>query len=184
MQQHRCNPYGHPIAPRPRPAAAFPLHPMRMPVHCTPASPFPLHRRKSPLSPFPLFPGLHQGAIHSIQRVQCAVGARVTVQASHRQFPSLLHRRSRPSTFPFLPELGAGGPLSFCQTFFVGGRGGGGGRIRSEHVGGAIRFILQVPWTRSTRGPARFPDSKFGAAACFRKPQLRPNNCVQVLSPT
>ena len=46
---------------------------------------------------------------------------RVTVQALHRQFPSLLHRRSRPSTLPFLPGLGVGGPLvGVCLLFCVG----------------------------------------------------------------
>ena len=48
---------------------------------------------------------LWEGAIHIIQRVQCTVGVRVTVQALHRQFPSLLHRWSRHSTLPSLPGL-------------------------------------------------------------------------------
>ena len=58
--------------------------------------------------------------IHIIQGVQCTVGVRVPVQALHRQFPSLLRRRSRPSTRPFLPRLGVGCPLAvFCLFCFV-----------------------------------------------------------------
>ena len=60
------------------------------------------------------------GTMHIIQRVQCTVGVRVTVQALHEQFPSLLHRRSLPSTPPFLPGLGVGGPLvGFCLSCSV-----------------------------------------------------------------
>ena len=60
------------------------------------------------------------GAFHIIQRVQCTVGVRVTVEALRRQSPSLLHRQSLPSTPPFLPGLGVGGPLAvFCFPCFV-----------------------------------------------------------------
>ena len=55
-----------------------------------------------------------------IQRVQCTVGVRVTVQALHKQFPSLLRRRFRIAALPFLPGLGVGGPLAvFCLSCFV-----------------------------------------------------------------
>ena len=60
------------------------------------------------------------GALHTIQRGQCTVGARVTVKALHTPFPRLLHRRSHPSTLPFLPGLGVGGPLAVvCLSFMV-----------------------------------------------------------------
>ena len=61
-----------------------------------------------------------QNAIHTIQRVRGTVGVRVTVRVLHEQFLCLLHRRSRPSTLPFLPGSGVGDPLAVvCQSCFL-----------------------------------------------------------------
>ena len=87
--------------------------------HCGQAMATPSHWTP-PGTPQPVCGSNPGGAVHIIQRVQCAVGVRVTVLALHEQFPSLLQRQSRPSTLPFLPRLGVGGPLAvFCQSCFV-----------------------------------------------------------------
>ena len=68
-----------------------------------------------PAHPQPPFPW----AIHIIQQFQYTV-VRVTVWALHRQFPFLLHCRSRPSTPPFRPGSGVGGSLAvFCLSCLV-----------------------------------------------------------------
>ena len=68
----------------------------------------------------PFLPRDRSWAIHTIQRVQCTVGVRVTVLVLHEQLPCLLHRRSRPSAPPCLPRLGVGGPLPvFCRSCLV-----------------------------------------------------------------
>ena len=63
---------------------------------------------------------MSMGAIHIIQRAQCTVGVQVNVQALHKQFSILHHRRSLPSTLAFRPGLGAGGLLAvLCPSCFV-----------------------------------------------------------------
>ena len=60
------------------------------------------------------------GAIHIIQRVQCADGVRVTDQAMHVQLLCSLCRPTHPFTLPCLPGLSFEGLLvAFCHYIFV-----------------------------------------------------------------
>ena len=73
----------------------------------------------SVLFPIYIYGGIAR-AVHVIERFPYTVGVLVTVQALHEQFPSLLRRRSRPSTLPFLPGWAVGGPFAvFRQSCFV-----------------------------------------------------------------